>query len=146
MPELPEVQTIINTLSTDKLLNEKIIGVKIYTVKLLKNTSPHSFTKFLLNESIDKIERIGKYLIFKLSHHKVLTIHLRMEGKLFNEPTASSHFSKHLRIEFILSNKRSLRYYDSRMFGTFHIYTDDKYLQAEHIKKIALDPLNTQFN
>jgi formamidopyrimidine-DNA glycosylase len=146
MPELPEVQTVINTLSTTKLLNKKIINVKVYTVKLLKNASPHSFTKFLLNESINKIERIGKYLIFKLSHHKVLTIHLRMEGKLFNEPLTCTHSSKHLRIEFILDNKRSLRYYDSRMFGTFHIYIGDKYLHATHIKKIALDPLSTQFN
>jgi formamidopyrimidine-DNA glycosylase len=146
MPELPEVQTIINTLSTKQLFNRTIIGVKVYTPKLLKNCSPKLFQKFILDESIKHIDRIGKYLIFQLSHDKVLTIHLRMEGKLFNEPINSSYPRKHLRIELILNNKHALRYYDSRMFGTFHIYTGNKYLQATHISKVALDPLNHKFD
>jgi formamidopyrimidine-DNA glycosylase len=146
MPELPEVQTIINTLSTKQLFNHTIIGVKVYTPKLLKNANPNSFSKFMLNESIKHIDRIGKYLVFKLSHSKVLTVHLRMEGKLFNEPIKSSYSRKHLRIELILNNKRALRYYDSRMFGTFHIYIGNKYLQANHISKVALDPLSPKFD
>jgi formamidopyrimidine-DNA glycosylase len=146
MPELPEVQTIINTLSNPNLFKHRITDVKVYKTKLLKNTTPAQFCRFLIGESIVKIERIGKYLIFKLTHDKILTVHLRMEGKLFNETKDSTYPSTHLRIEFFLDNQHILRYYDSRIFGTFHVYQGQTYLQAKHIQKIALDPLNERFN
>jgi formamidopyrimidine-DNA glycosylase len=146
MPELPEVQTIINNLKHVGLLNKSIMSVHVFKSKLIKNSSISSFTKFFLHEKFINIERIGKYIILKLTNHKVLTVHLRMEGKLFYESIKSTYPPTHLRVEFILNNKHTLRYYDSRMFGTFHIYQNDDYLSAHHIKKISLDPLNKQFN
>jgi formamidopyrimidine-DNA glycosylase len=146
MPELPEVQTVVNTLNHTQLINTKIINVKVYKPKLLKNSSPTRFRQFLLNEKITRIERLAKYLIFKLSNRKILVVHLRMEGKLFYESLLSSLPAKHCHIEFYLANKHVLRYYDSRIFGTFHIYKANEYLNAPHIKKIALDPLDTHFD
>jgi formamidopyrimidine-DNA glycosylase len=146
VPELPEVQTIINNLKRVGLLSKKIISVNVYKEKLVKNSSINNFKKFFINEKIINIERIGKYIILKLTNKKVLTVHLRMEGKLFYETLKSQYPTTHLRIEFLLDNKHALRYYDSRMFGTFHIYRGNEYLNANHIKKIALDPLNKNFN
>jgi formamidopyrimidine-DNA glycosylase len=146
MPELPEVQTIINTLNSSGLLNQSFSKVSVYKDKLIKNTTVKNFTNFLVGETINNIERIGKYLVFHLTNKKALIIHLRMEGKLFYEPIASNYPRTHLRIEFFLKNNRVLRYYDSRMFGTFHIFKEDEYLQSTIIKKLALDPLDEQFN
>ncbi|GHU34328.1 hypothetical protein FACS1894166_11600 [Bacilli bacterium] len=146
MPELPEVQTVINTLNHSGLLNQTISDIKIYKPKLIKNTTPSKFVKFLTGEKFIIIERIGKFLIFKMSHQKVLVVHLRMEGKMFYEPKNYSLPKSHLRIEFILNNQHTLRYYDSRIFGTFDIYQGSDYLKAQQINKLGLDPLDKDFN
>jgi formamidopyrimidine-DNA glycosylase len=146
MPELPEVQTVINTLKDSGLLHKTIKDVLVYKVKLLKNSSPKQFQKFLIGEQVVNIERKGKFLIFHLSHRKTLVIHLRMEGKLFYEPNESNVPKAHLRIEFVLNNKHTLRYYDSRIFGTFHIYQGDAHLKAPQLTKLALDPLDSKFD
>ncbi|MDR1235231.1 MAG: DNA-formamidopyrimidine glycosylase [Mycoplasmataceae bacterium] len=146
MPELPEVQTIINTLSKSGLLHKQIISVNVYKIKLLKNATPITFKKFMIGESVNHIERKGKFLIFHLTHQKTLVVHLRMEGKLFYETNASNVSKKHLRIEFLLNNSHVLRYYDSRIFGTFHIYKDQAYLKAPQLTKLGLDPLDHSFN
>jgi formamidopyrimidine-DNA glycosylase len=145
MPELPEVQTVINTLKTSGLLNKIIIKTNVYRPKILKNCNPIQFNKFMVHEKFINIERIGKYLIFHLSNKKILAIHLRMEGKLFYEPLQIQYKKQHLRIEMLLNNHHVLRFYDSRMFGTFDIYKNDDYLKAKSIKKLALDPLNSKF-
>jgi formamidopyrimidine-DNA glycosylase len=146
VPELPEVQTIINTLTSSGLLHQTIVDVKIYKTKLLKNSTPQQFTKFMLDESIDQIERKGKFLIFHLTNQKTLVVHLRMEGKLFYETIDSNVPKAHLRIEFYLENKHVLRYYDSRIFGTFHIYKNQEHLKAYQLTKLALDPLESAFS
>jgi formamidopyrimidine-DNA glycosylase len=146
VPELPEVHTIINTLTHSGLLKQQIIDIKIYKTKLLKNANPLEFKKFITGESINNIERKGKFLIFHLSHSKTLVVHLRMEGKLFYETMNSNVPKDHLRIEFILKNKHVLRYYDSRIFGTFHIYRNQEYLKAQQLTKLGLDPLEQGFN
>ncbi|GHU46946.1 hypothetical protein FACS1894218_0340 [Bacilli bacterium] len=146
MPELPEVQTVINTLNRSGLLNQTVRDIEIYKPKLIKNTTVNRFRKFLIGEKFIIIERIGKFLIFKMSHQKVLVVHLRMEGKMFYEPQEYSLPKNHLRIEFILNNKRVLRYYDSRIFGTFDIYQGNDYLEAQQINKLGLDPLDKDFS
>jgi formamidopyrimidine-DNA glycosylase len=49
-------------------------------------------------------------------------------------------------LEFILTQHKVLRYYDTRMFGTLHVYDQKNLLNQPHIKKIAIDPLNVKFN
>ncbi|MDR2369153.1 MAG: DNA-formamidopyrimidine glycosylase [Mycoplasmataceae bacterium] len=146
MPELPEVQTVINTLMHSGLLCQPIVDVKVYKPKLLKNSNPVNFKAFLINERINNIQRKGKFLIFDLSHQKTLLVHLRMEGKLFYETIDSTIPTTHLRIEFFFKNKHVLRYYDSRIFGTFHIYTNQAHWQDQQLTKLGLDPLEDGFN
>lgn len=145
MPELPEVQTIINNLLKQKIVNHKIIGVNFYKTKVLKNSTPKQFTDFLKNEKILDIERIGKYIIFKLSNKKEMVVHLRMEGKLFYESNLQKPDLKFLMLSIIFDNKQRLSYYDMRMFGTFHIYKNNEYLKSKEIQKVAIDPLNKSF-
>lgn len=145
MPELPEVQTIINTLLSSKITNHKIIGVDFYKTKVLKNSTPISFKKFLIGEKIIDIERIGKYIVFKLSNKKQMVVHLRMEGKLFYESCINKPNLRFLMLSINLDNNYRLSYYDMRMFGTFHIFSNDKYLDSPELKKVAIDPLNKKF-
>lgn len=144
MPELPEVQTVVNELN-NCVLNKEIVDVIVNASKVLKNSDPKSFKKFLVKEKIKQISRIGKYLIFHLSNNKVMVSHLRMEGKYFFESKSDPFDQRHVLIRFIFKNEE-LRYHDTRRFGTFTIYKGDEYLNSKEIKKLALDPLDKNFN
>jgi len=146
MPELPEVQTIINHLSNQSVLNHKIISIDVLKPKILKNCSVEKFTNFMINESIKEIERNGKFLIFKLTNKKILVIHLRMEGKLFYLSNDEAE-TKHLMVRIFFNNKHKLLYDDSRMFGTFNIYDSyESCLNSKELSKVAIDPLNNKFD
>ncbi|WP_027119673.1 DNA-formamidopyrimidine glycosylase [[Mycoplasma] testudinis] len=144
MPELPEVQTVVNELNLCTL-NKKILDIKINAVKLLKNCTPEQFKKFLIGEKITHISRMGKYLIFELTHHKKMVSHLRMEGKYFFENKKDDYDKKHVLLQFVFA-KQELRYHDTRRFGTFNIYLNDDHLKSKELSKLALDPIDPNFN
>ena len=79
MPELPEIEIVKRSLI--KMINKaKIIDIKINN-RNLRYKLPHSFSKQLIGEKIDKIYRRSKYLIIYFKT-KILLIHLGMSGKL----------------------------------------------------------------
>lgn len=146
MPELPEVQTLIDSLKEQKILNHKIINVDVLKPKILKNTTPEKFKLFLLNEKIINIERKGKYLLFYLSNNKCLLIHLRMEGKIFYEKIGDYNDDNHIMIKIIFDNHYQMLYHDTRMFGTFHIFDSEKSMfSSKELQKVAIDPFNKEF-
>lgn len=139
MPELPEVRTLINNLKKNHVIGQKIIDVNYIDSKVLKNSNKTTFSKFVINETIKDIDQIGKLIVITLSNDKYLTIHLRMEGKLFfvdakNKPTQFTM------IEFICGRKK-LIYEDFRKFGTFYIYKDKhSFEESDEVKKLGLQP------
>lgn len=141
MPELPEVETVINYLKQE-ILGEKILTIEVKNLKFLKNSSLQEFQNQLENKIIKDIFRKGKYLIFVLSNNIYMVSHLRMEGKYFVDQNLMNR--KHDYLIFWLSNNKILSYNDSRQFGTFHITKDlDK---LKELNKIALDPLDKKFS
>ncbi|MBP5256861.1 MAG: DNA-formamidopyrimidine glycosylase [Mycoplasma sp.] len=145
MPELPEVTTIINVLKHSTLLNNKIISVDVLKPKVIQNTSIQRFKNFFINEKIINIERLGKYIIYKLTNKKVFVSHLRMEGKFFYDVKSTLNKLPHLMVLFNFKDGNSLAYCDSRMFGTFSIYTENNYLKSKELSKLSIDPLDKKF-
>ncbi len=141
MPELPEVTTFINNIK-DKIINKKIIDIIINNNKVIKNATNKEFKEFFMNEKFLKIERKGKYFIFFLSNNKSFVLHLRMEGKIIfhlkNDPLLNSHNL----VTWIFDNNEELRYYDTRLFGTMHIYYSDPYLNDKSLSKVGLEPFD----
>jgi formamidopyrimidine-DNA glycosylase len=112
---------------------------------MLKNSSSSTFNKFLTNEKIQTINRIGKYIVFNLTNNKELVMHLRMEGKIFIEEK-DAVVRKYLCFEIFIGNK-ILRFYDFRKFGTVHIFKSKEEMNnSSIIKKIAIDPFNKDFS
>ena len=145
MPELPEVTTIINVLKKTTLINNKIKNVDILIPKVIQNVSVQQFKKFFISEKIIDIDRLGKYIIYKLTNKKVFVSHLRMEGKFFYGETKKMKNLSHIMVLFNFINGNSLAYCDSRMFGTFSIYYEDDYLKSKELSKLSIDPLNRNF-
>lgn len=145
MPELPEVQSMIDALIEQNCLNKAITNVATIMPKIFKNCNFNQFYDFVINEKIITISRLGKYLIFHLTHDKVFVVHLRMEGKLFFDDINSPYDRKHTLI-LITMGKYQLRYHDTRRFGTFTIYSENNYLKSKELGKLGLDPLQKGFD
>ncbi len=144
MPELPEVETVINYLKKH-LIGRAITKIKFKFENIVKNVSISEFIKKLVNQKFLSINRKGKYLIFNLTNNVTLVIHLRMEGKLFVQPKNSSPNFPQLIAEFYLDDENLLRYYDTRKFGTFEICSSDKLDSIKGLSKLAMDAIDDSF-
>lgn len=134
MPELPEVETVVNT------LKRMITGLVIEDV-LIRYNLVRSLSFDVQGQTINDITRRGKYLIFHLDDFFMIS-HLRMEGKYFvknDEP-----FEKHEHICFYLSNGQTLRYHDVRKFGTFDLIP--KTDLSTFFAKLGPEPFDKAFN
>ena len=141
MPELPEVETIKN------VLIPVVKGNKITAIDIFRNAtivgSDYEFVVNLNGETFTDVTRIGKYLIFHLTHNKVIISHLRMEGKYY-ELDEFDDFGPYARVCFNFNNHRKLVYDDSRCFGIMKLSTEDKYKDDEMIKKLGSEPFDVK--
>lgn len=113
MPELPEVETVKNQIST--IIGSEISNV-IISDKKLKNGVPHS-VKLAINNKIINITRKGKYLLFHLSNGYIIG-HLGMTGKFYLTPEKKEDKHAHVSLELNNDNKVFyLTYVDARRFG-----------------------------
>ena len=141
MPELPEVETVKNTLK-ELVLNKKIESVDVFYSRIIDNVDIDTFKESLKGEQFIDISRYGKYLIFILKNH-IIVSHLRMEGKYFLK--AREPKEKHEHIIFNLENGETLRYNDTRKFGRMYLFntTDvDWVLKEEPLNKLGLEPFS----
>jgi len=88
MPELPEVQTIVNDLNK-KIVGRKITGVWFDAPKIIKKPKPANFEKQIKGLKIEKISRRGKNILIYLTisyklkaKSYLLLVHQKMTGHL----------------------------------------------------------------
>lgn len=136
MPELPEVETVRNTLK-NLVVGRKICDIEIKYTGIIRDVSVLEFKNKLINQKINDIERIGKYLIFILDDYALIS-HLRMEGKYFYRKDGVT--SKHDHVIFSLDDDHYLVYNDTRKFGTMNIELLNNYKNAPYILKLGYEP------
>lgn len=134
MPELPEVQTVINALK-DKLIGKSIRKIIINYPKMIENIDDLNKIK---NKPIKKIFRIGKFIVFDFDN-LYLVSHLRMEGKYFIKGL-TDEIVKHEHVIFYFDDF-SLRYHDVRKFGIMCVRTNNLY-EIEPLKNVGLEPFD----
>ena len=141
MPELPEVETVKNSLK-ELVLNKKIISVDVYYDRIIQNVPIEYFKKSLINETFVDIKRLGKFLIFIFEKH-ILLSHLRMEGKYFLK--GQEEKGKHEHVIFNLENNETLRYSGTREFGVMYLYDTNEIsevLKQEPLNELGLEPFD----
>ena len=136
MPELPEVQTVVNSLS--KLENKKIIFFESYYSKIIYNLNHSSFTKNILNKRVLDVFRKGKYILIKLNKG-YLVCHLRMTGQLFLSDNMPEN--KNYMRAFFKLNKGFMIYNDIRKFGGFYYFNNINDFNL----KVGVDPFDKEF-
>jgi formamidopyrimidine-DNA glycosylase len=143
VPELPEVETVKNTLVV-KVKGRRITGVEVYLPRLIKFPAPTEFMTRVVNKEILDITRRGKYLLFHLADNYYLVIHLRMTGRLLYLP-ATARLEKHTHIVFQLDNQYQLRFHDQRTFGTLYLVQPEEFGRIKGLVKLGPEPLAGQF-
>ncbi len=138
MPELPEVETVVNDLRP-LIKNKTIIDVKIFHEKSLKNVSKKNFM-IIIGQKILNVSRKAKYIIFELENNFLIS-HLRMEGKwnLLKKNDLIEN-KNHIILQISLNSKEELIFYDFRKFATIDLITKNDLEVFFKNKKIGPEP------
>ncbi|MCP3025467.1 DNA-formamidopyrimidine glycosylase [Halobacillus sp. A5] len=143
MPELPEVETVRQTLK-QLVLNKEIKDVSIYWDNIIKRPlEPMDFKAWLQGQRLIDIERKGKFLIFQFSDISMVS-HLRMEGK-FGLYDSSLPKPKHTHVVFQFTDGSELRYDDVRKFGTMHLFQKGEEWKEKPLNLLGPDPFDPLF-
>jgi len=168
MPELPEVENLRQGLER-VIVGQKILQVEIKKPKLvfgkgtIRVASLKKKEEFIFGATGEKfisVERRAKNLVFRLSHGKIILVHLKMSGQFVYKSSISAKTisgghpielsekelpNKHTHIIFELEHG-ILYYNDTRMFGYLLYYSDIKAFEAEnHFGMYGLEPLSKEF-
>lgn len=139
MPELPEVETVVNGLRP-RLENNIFKKVQVYFPKL-RLVIPEDLDKKLIGRKIVAVKRLAKYIIIALDNGKYLVIHLGMSGKIILDPERM--LSKHDHVVFSFQDGTKVTYNDPRRFGLITIVDS---LQAKIFKNMGVEPLSSHFS
>ncbi len=138
MPELPEVETIKRELEKI-VLNKRIVDIIIHNPKVIKQPAKEKFKKGLTGAVIKSIQRKGKALIFGLSNHKFLLVHLRMTGQL-----VYPGIGKLARVSLKFSDGKTLDYNDRRILGELRLVDD--WRNISFFKTLGPEPFGLDAN
>ena len=137
MPELPEVETIKNELSSH-VIGRRFANVTVCDAKPVKQPSVEDFRRKLVGQSINLLQRRGKYLIFHLSGGNALVIHLKMTGALLLNPKQPDGYA---RVIFHLDNGGRLVFTDRRRLGALWLLENEQAV----VGKLGPEPLDSEF-
>lgn len=137
MPELPEVETVKETLKRN-VIGKIIEEVYIYHNNVIEFPSVEEFKEQIKKEKIINIHRRGKWLMFELNHYYLLS-HLRMEGKYFIRKNEEDKLLHEL-VKFHFTDGTSLRYHDTRKFGKMHLIKKENVFNVRPLNKLGLEP------
>ncbi|KKS12835.1 MAG: Formamidopyrimidine-DNA glycosylase [Candidatus Yanofskybacteria bacterium GW2011_GWA1_41_6] len=156
MPELPEVQTIVNYLS------KKIVGLRITDVwtdwpKTLKQAGGiNNFRKHTKGKKILSIRRRAKYVVMDIEGKKTVFIHQKISGHLLygkwkikngawvsriSGPLKEDRQNGYIRFVLFLNNGYQLALSDLRRFGKVILVDDDKIKDLKEISDLGPEPL-----
>ncbi len=129
MPELPEVESVLQCLDTS---SPSLIGRQVREVLILRGSvvdgDPDTLAQMLTGAICSTIFRHGKYLFFGFQHSRAtqgtwMALHLRMTGRLFLVPEQEAR-GRHTRFALLLDQGVALRFDDPRAFGRVWLVCD----------------------
>jgi formamidopyrimidine-DNA glycosylase len=142
MPELPEVETVVNGLRP-VVVERKIIDIEVREKNLIgfPKADVKKFKDELLNSKITGMDRRGKYIIINLDIKKDMIIHLRMTGKLLVKEVKSFR-DKHTHVIFVLDDGQEIRFNNVRKFGRIYLIDPEQPEQAGGYAELGPEPLD----
>ena len=140
MPELPEVQTLVNDLNAAGFAGTTITGARVYWPRTVVQLSPEDFSRQVTGRTVASIRRRGKYIVFEFIQGPSLLVHLRMTGRL-HIAAAGEGRSAHEHVLLSFDDGRQLRLHDTRKFGRLQLVED----AAAFLRHLGVEPLSERF-
>ncbi len=156
MPELPEVETIRRQLAP-LVEGRRLARVEILDPRWSRPLAPEELAAALRGRRVERLERRGKYLVWRLSDEVFLLQHLRMTGAVLCDPRPEP---AHTRVRMELGARsaaeqdgaaagprRRLRLVvdDPRRFGTGELVLGEDALERFFAARLGLEPLDERF-
>lgn len=141
MPELPEVQTLVNDLNAAGLVGVSFTGARVSWPRSIATPGVRDFKRRIRFKTIGAIRRRGKFIVIDLTPEGHLLIHLRMSGRLHLVPRGTEP-SHHEHVVFALDNMLELRFHDTRKFGRVFLVSD----LAPVLGQLGTEPLDPSFS
>lgn len=133
MPELPEVETVVRSLSP-VIVGQRILHAEFRQLRVLKG-SPEQTAAALAGQRITGIERHGKFISIRLDHG-FLVVHLGMTGRLLIDAA----LTKWTHAIFTLEHS-VMHFDDPRQFGRIE-YGE---MLPERVARLGPEPLLVPF-
>jgi len=147
MPELPEVETIVNQLRS-RLLGRRIVSTWIGWERIVDRPPAEEFCQRLNQRIFADARRRGKFLLFPFHSgdvprlgRGVLLVHLRMTGNLLLQPS-SVEPDRHTHAVLTLDDGQRLHYRDVRKLGRLYLVDDPE----ELVGRLGPEPLAADFD
>lgn len=141
MPELPEVQVVVNDLNAAGIVGPKITRIHVRWPASISGLDVPSFGRRVTGRSIAAIRRRGKYILFELDDTSVMAVHLRMSGR-FMLMKVTARRLRHVQVELIFDDHRRLWFHDTRKFGRFYHASDLQSICGH----LGVEPLEQNFS
>ncbi len=141
MPELPEVQTVVDDLIRAGVLGSKITDAEVRWHKSVLPLSPEEFRESVSGREILRVGRRAKYIRIDLSGAGTLLIHLRMTGRM-DVVDGETEIDPHHRVIIRMGDRRELRLHDTRKFARFVFTTEPRKI----LGKLGPEPLDPPFD
>jgi len=159
MPELPEVQTIVDDLNK-KIIGRRITGVWFDAPKIIKKPKSREFEKQIKGLKIKAVKRLGKNILIYLTDNYLLLIHQKMTGHLLvgrwkiqkiaktkfkvtnlDKGPLQERVNDYIHLIFYLDNGQQLALSDLRKFAKVLFGSKEEIEKSPDLKKIGPDPL-----
>lgn len=140
MPELPEVQTIVDELKAAALEGARVVSVRVFWPRSVAVPSAARFERALKERTIAAIRRRAKFIVWDMQEGGALLIHLRMTGRLHLAADGEPR-SAHVRATFRFACGRELRLEDTRKFARLYYVRDAQ----EVLGSLGPEPLSPAF-
>jgi formamidopyrimidine-DNA glycosylase len=171
MPELPEVQTIVNDLNK-KVVGRRITGVWFDFPKIIKKPKPSDLEQQIKGAKILRVERRAKYIKIYLDGGRLLLIHQKLTGHLLvgkwgirkAQPSLAARGTRkrpreyevkslikgslaesvndYIHLIFYLDDGRMMGFSDLRKFGTVRLGKTGEIENLPELKNLGPDALS----
>ena len=143
MPELPEVETVRASLEP-MLVGRRFERVEITDPRVTRPLDPHEVAIELQGETVEAVERRGKYLVLRFGSGRVLLIHLRMTGSLLHSRNGALEDDPYRRAVVNLDDGSDVMYRDVRRFGTWLLLEPEEEVPYL-MERLGEEPLGKRF-
>lgn len=152
MPELPEVQTIVNDLNK-KIIGHKVVGFWSDTPKAIRNMSVEKFRQEVVGRKILGAHRTGKNIFIDLSGGKTLYIHLKMTGHLLvkggkmkkKDDFFNEKVNQYIRHRWTLDKGVTVDFSDLRKFAKIVLLDTSNFREYKDIQGLGIDAMSVAF-